>query len=282
MNSVLVGMFDTQLQASQARAKLLAAGFTANEVIVTGDTTSSSTSTTTVSSGSQEPEKEGAISRFFHSLFGGDDAAERQVEGATYKEAFRRGACSVSVTTVNDDEADKAERILNECGAVDVDERSAQWRQEGWTADQSTLEAGDTRKLQEVQEEIKVGKRAVARGGVRIFNRVTEVPVEESVSLREERANVQRHAVDRPATEADLAAFKEGSIEVREMAEEAVVSKTARVVGEIEIGKEVTEHEEAIRDTVRKTEVDVEEIEPGDPSTYKKGKSSSQGSSQSR
>lgn len=284
MNSVLVGVFDTQLQASQARAKLLAAGFTADQVIVTGDTTSSSasTTTTTVSDTSQEPEKEGAIARFFKSLFGSDDVAERYAEGATYKEAFRRGACSVSVTADNDDDADTAERILNECGAVDVDERSAQWRQEGWTADQTTLETGDIRKLQEVEEELKVGKRAVARGGVRIFNRVTEVPVEESVSLREERANVQRHAVDRPATEADLAAFKEGSIEVREMSEEAVVSKTARVVGEVEIGKEVTEHEEAIHGTVRKTEVDVEEIEPSNQSTYKQDKTSSQGSSRSR
>jgi stress response protein YsnF len=90
---------------------------------------------------------------------------------------------------------------------------------------------------------------------------MTETPVEESVRLREERANVQRRAVDRPATEADLAAFKEGSIEVREMSEEAVVSKSARVVGEVEIGKTATEREETVPDTVRKTKIDMEKIE---------------------
>lgn len=45
-----------------------------------------------------------------------------------------------------------------------------------------------------------------------------------------------------------------------ETAERAVVSKTANVVEEISVGKEVTERDEVIRDTVRKTEVDVEQL----------------------
>ena len=119
---------------------------------------------------------------------------------------------------------------------------------------------GATRKLQEVQEELKVGKRAVARGGVRVFTRLTEVPVQESVTLREEHADIKRTAVDRVASAADLAAFQEGSIEVREMSEEAVVSKTARVTGEVEVGKTATERTETINDTVRQTKVEVEKI----------------------
>ena len=89
-----------------------------------------------------------------------------------------------------------------------------------------------------------------------------ERPVEETVSLREEHVDVQRRAVDRPATDADFAAFKEGSVEVREMSEEAVVSKEARVVGEVDIGKTVTEHDETVRDTVRETRVQVEQLDP--------------------
>jgi len=274
MSSVLVGIFDTQAQALQAHSKLLSAGFTDDEVTVTGENPSSSSSTATASSASGGRENEGAISRFFHAIFGSDDAASSDADGATYKEAFRRGAYSVSVMTTDQAEGEEAERVLNEAGAVDVDDRSAQWRKEGWTptaaekqADKSAankvapLEAGDTRKMQEVEEKLKVGKRAVARGGVRVFQRVTEVPVQESVRLREEHASVQRKVVDRPATKADMAAFKNGSIEVREMAEEAVVSKTARVVGEVEVGKIVTEREESIKATVRKTKVDVEKVE---------------------
>jgi stress response protein YsnF len=47
-------------------------------------------------------------------------------------------------------------------------------------------------------------------------------------------------------------------IEVRETAEEPVVSKTARVAEEVVVRKDVTEHTETVRDTVRREEVEVE------------------------
>ena len=46
------------------------------------------------------------------------------------------------------------------------------------------------------------------------------------------------------------------------MGEEAVVGKSSRVVEEVTLGKQSSEHVEAIHETVRKTEVDVEQI-PG-------------------
>jgi stress response protein YsnF len=58
-----------------------------------------------------------------------------------------------------------------------------------------------------------------------------------------------------------MANFKEGDIEIRERAEEAIVGKQARVVEEIEVGKQVTEREETVRDTVRRTDVDVQETD---------------------
>ncbi len=276
MSSVLVGMFDTQAAATQARTKLMAAGFSSAAVSMTGGTTTAGTITGagSTSASTTTDTHEGGITGWFKSLFGDDHTADDGYAD-TYKEAFRRGGYGVSVTAANESEMDKAEDILNDCGAVDIDEKSAEWKKEGWTGAALTsgtgvgvttagdLQAGQTRKLQEVEEELKVGKRAVARGGVRIYSRMTEVPVEETVRLREEHANIQRTAVDRPATEADFGAFKEGSIEVREMSEEAVVSKTARVTGEVSIGKDVSEREETIRDTVRKTKVDVEQLEGG-------------------
>jgi uncharacterized protein (TIGR02271 family) len=111
-----------------------------------------------------------------------------------------------------------------------------------------------------VEEQVKVGKREVQRGGVRVFQRVSEKPVQESVQLREEQVKVERHPVDQPASEADMGAFKEGSVEVRETAEEPVVSKTARVVEEVVISKEVRDRTEAVNDTVRRTDVEVEQL----------------------
>ncbi len=263
MNSVLVGMFDTATDATAARGKLLAAGFEASALQMTGGPADAATSTAPTTSAHQE----GAITRFFENLFGTDDGDDVDVDHhrSTYTEAFKRGSYGLTVRTTSDAEAEEAERILNAAGAIDVDERSEEWRRDGWTGNGAVntgvaLDTGATKKLQEVQEQLNVGKRVVSRGGVRVFTRMTEVPVEESVTLREEHADVRRTVVDRVASEADLSAFKEGSIEVREMGEEAVVSKTARVTGEVEVGKTATEREETIRDTVRQTKVEVEKI----------------------
>lgn len=277
MNSVMVGMFESRTAANDARNKLLATGFAKTAVVVSDEAAAATSTAARPAATGERHEEEGAISRFFGSIFGSDD--DRDGYGDTCTEAIRRGHYGVSVSTASDDEMDRAEKILNDCGAVDVDERSQQWRTEGWTGgnraagDQSlkganplkggdTSKDGDTRTFDVVEEKLKVGKRAVARGGVRVFSRIVEAPVEETVHLRKEHADVQRRTVDRAATEADLAAFKEGSVEVREMSEEAVVNKDARVVGEVEIGKTVTERDETVRDTVRKTEVDVEQIDP--------------------
>jgi len=116
-------------------------------------------------------------------------------------------------------------------------------------------------KLDVVQEEIQVGKRAIDRGGVRVIQRVSETPVRELVFLREERAIVDRQAVDRPANQGDLTNFQDQTIEVREMSEEPVVAKTARVVEEVRVGKDVQEREQTVEDSVRRKDVDVERIE---------------------
>jgi len=111
-----------------------------------------------------------------------------------------------------------------------------------------------------VQEDVKIGKREVNRGGVRVFSRVVETPVNESVNLREEHVSVERRPVDQPISTADKNAFKEQSIELREKAEEAVVQKTARVVEEVVVGKEVSQRQQQIKDTVRRTDVQVEQL----------------------
>ena len=110
-----------------------------------------------------------------------------------------------------------------------------------------------------VAEELVVGKRAVDQGGVRVFRRVVEIPVEQSVSLREEHVTMERRPVDRAVNDSDLA-FGDRTIELTETAEEAVISKNARVVEEVLVGKQASEHVETIHDTVRKTEVEVEQV----------------------
>ncbi|HVF86041.1 MAG TPA: YsnF/AvaK domain-containing protein, partial [Pyrinomonadaceae bacterium] len=88
-----------------------------------------------------------------------------------------------------------------------------------------------------IEERIAVGKRQVERGGVRVNQRVTERPVEETVRLREEHVHVERRPLNQPVDASNMEAFKEGVIEVTETAEEAVVSKQARVVEEVVVTK---------------------------------------------
>jgi uncharacterized protein (TIGR02271 family) len=112
------------------------------------------------------------------------------------------------------------------------------------------------------EEELHVGKREVSHGRVRIRSHVTERPVQEQVSLREEHVSVERRPVEgtmRTGSVNDGDLFRERSIEMEERAEEAVVSKEARVVEEVVVRKNADQRTETVSDTVRKTEVEVDD-----------------------
>ena len=124
-----------------------------------------------------------------------------------------------------------------------------------------TREAGENEAtLPVIEEQLKIGKRAVESGAAHVHTRVEEVPVEETVNLREEKVTVERRPVNRPVEDTP-AAFTEGTIEVTEMAEVPVVGKEARVVEEVVIDKEVSQRQETVRDTVKRTDVEVDEID---------------------
>jgi uncharacterized protein (TIGR02271 family) len=171
----------------------------------------------------------------------------------------RRGGAVVLLDTA-DERADRAVAIMQRAPAVDREARTgADAARARGRAGTREVETGDV-KVPVVEEELQVGTRQVQRGGVRLYTRVTERPVEETVRLRDETVHVERRPVDRPATEADFAAAKEGTLEVTETDEEAVVRKQARVVEEVVVGKEQEERTETVRDTVRRTEVEVEPV----------------------
>jgi uncharacterized protein (TIGR02271 family) len=100
----------------------------------------------------------------------------------------------------------------------------------------------------------------VQSGGVRIYSKAVDQPVEEQVRLRQERVVVDRQPVDREVTAGDEAAWRDQTIEVVEMSEEPVVQKRARVVEEVRVGKEATERTETVRDNLRHTEVKTEQL----------------------
>ena len=273
----VIAAFDDRQDAQRAFERLIESGFSRDMVHLQarsdGVSTRTDTSVTDTSDDSRGFFE--SIRHFFADLFGTDEPAG---ESGRYAEAIRRGGTVVIVDAADEREADKARETLDAMGGtIDLEERATHWSREGWTgfdanarytgADTVQSAATTGRQVGEqpavmpvVQEELQVGKRAVSKGGVRVIQRVTETPVKEMVRLREERAIVERRPADRPASEADFANFKEGTIEVRETTEEPVVSKAARVVEEVVVGKQVDERTETVSDTVRRTDVEVEQL----------------------
>ena len=219
-------------------------------------------------------------------------------EAQIYSEAVRRGGVLL-IGQVDDSHTSEVLDIIERHHPVDADERAELYRQGGWTGyDASAADYDETAAAEErsrygsglsaaasglrdvnaggsgtgrgidsdreevipvVEESLQVGKRAVERGGVRVRARIIETPVEETVTLRDETINVERRVVSRDVTNVPADAFRERTIEVTETDEEAVVAKTARVVEEVVIRKDVTEEAHTVRDTVRRTEVEVED-----------------------
>jgi uncharacterized protein (TIGR02271 family) len=288
MQHTLVAVFDNHNDAQSAMDELLASGFSRQDVRLSGGGTSVGTSAATKTTTGTDADAGigNSIKHFFSDLF----SDERDTSRADrYEGAVSSGKYVVTLSVDSLPEVERAADIVERFGPVDIEEDSngtgqlassgallsgsqsgmqshSASAQSAAALDQGTLAGASlqrdtsTQTIPVVQEEIKVGKREVQRGGARIYSRVVETPVSESVGLREEHVDVQRRTVDQPINPADVTAFKEQSIEMRETAEEAVVQKSARIVEEVTIGKQVSERQEQIHDTVRHTEVEVERL----------------------
>jgi len=187
-----------------------------------------------------------------------------------YAEGIRRGGTLVTVRT-EPRFVDKAVDILDDDGTVDMEERATSWRNEGWTgryagAGSSSVRPEQSGSIPVVEEELKVGKRQVSGGRVRVHSHVVEKPVQEQVTLTDERVQVERHAVNRPVTTADRL-MQDRTIEATERREEAVVSKDAKVKEEVRLRKDSDRHTETVRDTVRNTKVEVDDTRRQPPGT---------------
>jgi uncharacterized protein (TIGR02271 family) len=266
MTMLVVGLFDDQTEANAALQDLTNSGFDRGSV-------------ERRSSGSR-----GGSSDLFREL---REYGVPEQDARAYEAGINSGDSLLYLQTT-DERGDLARDIMNRHGALDIHHAhevrtgsSHATAGMAGSASAAALGAGTTGAatratahtgtnevaIPVVEEQLAVGKREVRRGGALIHTHITERPVEETVTLREEHVNVERHAVNRPVTSADTAAMREATYEVTETGEEAVVAKQARVVEEVVINKEATERTETIRDTVRRTDVDVDELDSDDVTT---------------
>jgi uncharacterized protein (TIGR02271 family) len=237
-NHTVVAVYETAAQAAVAVRDLQAAH-------ILPDAISQHTKTLTASGTAHSAPREQG---FWASLFGDEH------DTSVYDRSVEEGA-SVLTVRVPDDGVDRVTSILESHNPIDLDERAAQYTTEG--AAGSTASDEDT--IQLAEESLAVGKRAVSGGTTRVRRYVVETPVEEQVTLQDERVVIDR----RPVTGGQpVAEFTDKTIEMTETHEEPVVSKTARVTEEVSLHKEATDRVETVRDTVRRDEVEVEQV-PG-------------------
>ncbi len=257
-NQTVIGVFDTMSQAKSAKEALTNQGFNASNIDVSkygahGDRHDR-----------YQDDDDSAIGRFFENIFGDDDDNyERRREVG--REVASRGTL-VTVHTDSMEKAKQAASILDRFGAIDMEDRYSQYQSDSFDADANRnrlserfdgdLDADNDATLEVIKEDVAIGKREVQTGGVTVRSHIVERPVEDTLRLRTERVTVTRNPVDRPAKAGDL---RDQTISMKETAEEAVVSKTARVVEEIKVHKDVDTRSETIRETARETEVDIEE-----------------------
>lgn len=284
MAQTVIGIFESLSKAENAKEYLLENGFNHDQVDISSSkvvgnegsvTTGNQYAGSTEGTVTNNEEHESGIGHFFRTLFGDDEE-----NTSTYSEASRRGTI-VTVHALNNEQAESASTILDDHGAVDVNEyagaSTGTTRTEGFGStlagntgtDHSSLlgkdefrneNTSDKDTFKVIEENLNVGKREVETGGVKVRSRIVERFVDEHIRLKKERVSVERTPVNRPATEADFTAFKEGEIEMTEHAEVPVVSKEARVVEEISLNKKIEEEDANIREKVRKTEVDTENL----------------------
>ena len=252
MASIVVGLFELRSDAEAALNDLVSNNYDRAHIDLKEPY--SDTSQQSLASVRHELEKEGVP----------------EGDAKLFEEGMRSGD-ALEVLHTDDDRAELAREIMNRHGALDIHDAFAQ---RGSYLDAAPLAAvaaaplvAERREAADgeivvpvVEEELAVGKRQIQRGGVRVFQRVEERPVSETVTLRDETVSIERHAVDRAVTNTDAAFAQTADVTLTETHEVPVVTKDARVVEEVVVGKTETDRVETVRDTVRRTDVEVEDI----------------------
>jgi uncharacterized protein (TIGR02271 family) len=256
----ITAFFEDHEDASEAIQRLQTAGIPRTDInMIEGSR-----------SGSSPPQESAGFWESLKEMFLPDE------DRYTYAEGLRRGGYLVTVRT-NDAHYERALDILDDEGTIDIDERAQSWRNEGWTTPvggsslssstgSATASSGSSARdvaggdevIPLTEEQLRVGKRDVSHGRVRVRSYTVETPVQEQVDLRDEHVTVERRSVDRPVA-GDENLFRERTIEVEERDEEAVVDKQARVKEELVIKKDAGQRTETVSDTVRRTEVEVDD-----------------------
>jgi uncharacterized protein (TIGR02271 family) len=264
----LVAAFDTPEHAMAAVNALKAEGFHSDDVSVF-DHSRLKVGKDVVGT---EPEQYGVWQRLF-----GDDL--NHYEASVYGSTIDDGGTVVSVR-VPQDQVAHASGVLDLHHPINVQDRAvtsgiaapahveAAARSMAAVPLAKAQTVAVTPKLAEVhsdtlrlaEEQLQVGKKLVETGRTRVRRFTTERDAAEDVTLHEEHAEVLRQAISEPAELTDID-WADKELEVTESKEQALVSKTARVVEEVSLRKKGDDHVETIHEKLRRQQAEVERVD---------------------
>lgn len=226
MQQTLVVVFDNRSDAQKAMEELVACGYPREQLRLSEGDPVGDASGAAAASGADDRTFTSGIRHFFSDLFGGQHSESARM----YSEAVARGNYVLTLTAGSLPEVERAADIVARFGPIDIDEHAGLWggapgadaaiekSQPGSQqlarpdAVQGSAQRTDSKAIPVIQEELKVGKRQLARGGVRIYQRVVE---------------------------------------------------------EVVVGKEVQQRQEQVMGTLRRTEVEVDNLAPDDEAYFR-------------
>lgn len=276
MPRTIAALYDSRLEAEFARSRLVSR-LKARSPRIIGKDTAGAVDGLDISPAAAEDYREG-IANGAHLLVAevpSGSKPERVIE--LLEEAMGHGADRAAARTWGDSDRGVQVEVRDEPSIRDAgtepdspapaffkDERAAASPPRRGPPPAIAVEAPvEAPRLSANEEQLRVGNPAVARGGARVRSITREVPAEEQVSLDQEQIIVETRPSGRQLTEAEIEAgglFKERVFEVAEMREEPVVTKIAVVRDEIIVRKTVNQRTETVRDTVSRTDVEVEDL----------------------
>ncbi|WP_417787978.1 hypothetical protein [Stutzerimonas xanthomarina] len=127
MTQILIAAFDRYAEAEQVKSELLSKGVASDAIQLSASSNPETINSSRVEVIGEEPDEDASVAdklgSFFSKVFG-DDASKH---AGRYPEAARRGSTVVTVTLEDDSQVSMVEQLMEQNGAIDIDERSATW-----------------------------------------------------------------------------------------------------------------------------------------------------------
>lgn len=127
MTQILIAAFDRYAEAEQVKSELLSKGIASDAIQVSASSNPETVDSSRVEVIGEEPDEDASVAEKLGSFFSKVFVDDSSKHAGRYPEAARRGSTVVTVTLEDDSQVSMVEQVMEQNGAIDIDERSATW-----------------------------------------------------------------------------------------------------------------------------------------------------------